>query len=63
MPADVVANIQEKIRDHKRKNPGRVRAILHELGERLKSDPNLRGKQRLEHYLDEKLKSIQAPTS
>jgi hypothetical protein len=59
MPGDVVAKVQEKIKDHKRKNPARVKAILHELGERLKSDPGLRGKQRLEHYLDERLREVE----
>lgn len=63
MPPEVVESVHKLIKDHNGKNNGRLRSLLHELGESLKSDPSLRGRQSLTHFLDERVKVLHEGTA
>jgi len=59
LPKEVTDNIHTFIKDHRGKNPTRIKAILRDLAEKIKSDPQYRNKLSVEHYLDEQLNSYQ----
>lgn len=60
MPHEVIDSVNRLVSEHKSKNVGRLKALLHELGENLKADSALRGKVPLTHYLDERVKELAA---
>lgn len=59
MPKDVSQIVQEKIKEFHTKSPMRVKQILRNLSDRLKSDPTLQNKNSVELYLDTELRKIQ----
>jgi hypothetical protein len=58
MPKEVSQTVQRKIQEFHDKPAIRVKQILRNLTDRLKSDPNLRNRQSVELYLDQELKKI-----
>lgn len=56
---DLLDFIHSRIAEHKQKTPGRIKAILRELSEKLKYDPAYQTRAYVGHYLDEKLKEIE----
>lgn len=58
MPKEVSNIVKQKIKEFHDKPEVRVKQILKNLGERLKSDPSLRNRHSVELYLDSELKKI-----
>jgi hypothetical protein len=59
---EVVRSVQNFISEHHSRsadNPGRVKVILRELSDKLKTDPSVWTHHRVNHYLDEKAKEYQ----
>lgn len=56
LPKEVMDIIHSRIKEHGTKNPARVKAILRDMGEKLKSDPATRNAQYVEHFLDTELR-------
>lgn len=59
MPKEVSQAVQEKIREYHSKPPVRVKQILKTLSDRLKSDPTLKNRNSVEHFLDTELSKLQ----
>jgi hypothetical protein len=60
LPADV-ANLAHKfVADHSVTNPARLRAILRELSDRLKTESTLANRVRVKHFLDEQREKLAA---
>lgn len=59
MPKDVSKIVQEKIKEFHDKPSVRVKQILKNLSDKLKSDPTLRNRNSVEHFLDKELKRLQ----
>jgi len=55
MPLEITRTVQAKLLDFKSKSPIRVRQILKNLSNRLKTDPSLRTKEKIVSYFDEEL--------
>ena len=49
-------------KEHQGKTPTRMKAKLHELVDKLKSDPNYRTREKVQLFLDELLKQIENDT-
>ncbi|MEP7286675.1 MAG: hypothetical protein ABI947_13010, partial [Chloroflexota bacterium] len=58
LPREIVTFVQKKIAEHGEKNPARLRGILRELSDKLKSDPTKRTRRFVKHYLDEQLQEF-----
>ena len=58
MPKEVSETVKQKIKEFHDKPTVRVKQILKNLGEKLKSDPKLRNRHSVELYLDSELKGI-----
>jgi hypothetical protein len=57
LPKEVTDYVQQVIAEHSSKNPSRVKAIIRQLSEKLKSDPSCRNVNTVKLFLDEQLKS------
>lgn len=57
LPHDIAELVQRRLKEHSDKPPMRLKAIIRQLGERIKSDPSIRNKNSVRLYLDEKLKN------
>jgi hypothetical protein len=55
MPHEIAKTVQAKLLDFKGKSPIRVRQILKNLSNRIKTDPSLRTKEKIVSYFDEEL--------
>lgn len=62
LPPELLDYIHERIDDHKRKHPTRIKAILRELSEKLKYDAKYQTRTYVGHFLDEKIKEIENST-
>ena len=62
MPKDVSQIVQEKIKEFHNKPPQRVKQIIRNLSDKLKSDPSLRNRNSVELFLDKELKVLQDRT-
>jgi hypothetical protein len=58
MPKEVSIAVQEKIKEYHSKPAIRVKQILRNLADRLKSDPSLQTKGAVEHFLDDQLRNL-----
>jgi hypothetical protein len=58
IPEEVSDCVHKAIREHKAKDPARVRAILKRLSDQLKTDQATVNRRHLEHYLDEQFKKV-----
>lgn len=58
LPKDITHFIHQQIREHQNKNPARVKMILRDLIGKLMSDPKLQTRAYVEHFLDERLKTL-----
>lgn len=58
LPRGVADAVQEKIKEYHDKSPQRVKQIISNLSDRLKSDPALRNRNSVVHFLDTELKKI-----
>ena len=58
LPTEVTNFVHEQINEHKTKNPTRMKAILSDLAERLIMDPSYRTREKVKHYLDDKLRGL-----
>ncbi|MEJ5316670.1 MAG: hypothetical protein WHS63_06660 [Tenuifilum sp.] len=59
MPKEVSQAVQEKIREYHSKPAIRVKQTLKTLSDRLKSDPTLKNRNSVEHFLDTELSKLQ----
>ena len=59
MPKEVSQAVQEKIKEYHSKPAIRVKQTLKTLSDRLKSDPNLKNRNSVEHFLDSELSKLQ----
>jgi len=59
LPKEVTDFVHQKISEHADKNPTRLKAILRDMAEKLKVDPTMQSRERVEHYLDAELKGIE----
>ena len=59
IPKDVSQIVQEKIKEFHSKPPQRVKQIIRNLSNKLKSDPTLLNRNSVEHFLDKELKLLQ----
>jgi hypothetical protein len=59
MPKEVSQAVQEKIREYHSKPAVRVKQTLKTLSDRLKSDPTLKNRNSVEHFLDTELSKLQ----
>lgn len=59
MPKEISQVVQEKLKEYHNKPAIRVKQILKTLSDRLKSDPSVKNRKSVEHFLDEELKRIQ----
>lgn len=50
--------VQTRMAEFADKKPSRIRAILRRLSEKIKSEPNIRNRKSLNHYLDEELEKL-----
>ncbi len=50
--------VHKYIEEHRERNPGRIRAILRDLTERIKSDPAMRDRDAVRHFFDDKLAEV-----
>jgi hypothetical protein len=57
MPKEISQSVQQKIQEYHDKPPVRVKQILRNLTDKLKTDPSMNNKS-VEHYLDEQLRNI-----
>ena len=57
LPHDIAELVQKRLKEHSDKPPMRLKAIIRQLGEKLKSDPSIRNKNSVRLFLDEKLKN------
>jgi len=57
LPNDIAVLVQKRLKEHADKPPMRLKSIIRQLGERLKSDPAIRNKNSVKLFLDEKLKN------
>jgi hypothetical protein len=55
LPKEVTDAIHSRIKEHSKKNPARLKAILRDMAEKLKTDPLTRTRQYVEHFLDSEL--------
>ncbi len=62
LPAEVVELAHEFVKEHAKKNPARLRSILRDLSDRMKSDPRQASRGSLEHYFDEERRKLEAGT-
>ncbi len=58
MPSEVSSTVQQKIKEFHDKPEIRVKQILRQLGDKLKSDPSLRNRHSVELFLDTEMKKI-----
>ncbi len=58
LPHEIAKTVQRKLIEFKGRPPVRIRQILKELSNKLKSDPSLKTKERISNYFDEELKRI-----
>lgn len=58
LPKDVTSTIQVRIAEFGDKQPVQLKRILRQLSDKLKSDPKLRNKKAVTHFLDDELKKI-----
>ena len=58
MPKEVSQTVQQKIQEFHDKPAVRVKQILRNLTDRLKTDPSLRNRHSVELFLDQELKKI-----
>ena len=56
LPKEITDTVHKRIVEHGKKNPARLKAALKEMGEKLKVDPEMRSKVKVEDYLDSVLK-------
>lgn len=61
MPKEVSTTVKQKIKEFHDKPEIRVKQILKNLGEKLKSDPNLRNRHSVELFLDSEMKKLSNP--
>jgi hypothetical protein len=59
LPKDVSQAVQEKVKEFHNKSPLRVKQILRNLSDKLKSDPSLQNRNSVEHFLDKELRQLQ----
>lgn len=59
MPREVSQTVQEKIKEYHSKPAIRVKQTLKILADRLKSDPSLKNRKSIEHFLDTELSKLQ----
>lgn len=55
LPSEVTDYIHRWIAEHGSRNPARIKAILRDLSDKLKTDPSIRTRGAVQHYLDELL--------
>jgi hypothetical protein len=58
LPGDIAEMVQARLKEHADKPPERLKSILRQLTEKLKSDPNIRNRRAVKHYLDERLNEL-----
>lgn len=58
VPSDVTDLIRGFVKDHKQKNPARVKAILRELADDLKQNPSRQTRERVRLFLDDRLQGL-----
>lgn len=58
LPEEVVNTVHRFINEHGSKNQGRVKSIIRNNSDRLKSDPNYQTKAKLESFLNEELQKL-----
>ena len=58
LPQEIPDIIHGQIKKHGEKNRARVKATLRDLADRLKSDPSLRNKVKVKHFLDQELADL-----
>jgi hypothetical protein len=54
MPEGVTSALQAFIKEHKETNKGRMKGIIRELSEKLRSDPSCQTRNRVKHFLEER---------
>lgn len=59
LPKEVSQAVQEKVKEFHNKSPLRVKQILRNLSDKLKSDPSLQNRNSVEHFLDRELRQLQ----
>jgi hypothetical protein len=59
LPNEIVQCVHSCLKEHETRNPARRSAILVSLAERLKSDPRVRTRSFVKHYLDERLAELE----
>ncbi len=58
LPTEITDFVHKQIKEHRAKNPTRMKAILGDLAERLTMDPSYRTREKVGHYLDDKLREL-----
>ena len=58
LPGDVTKLIRVFVKEHKQKNPARIKAVLRELADNLKQDPTPRTRERVRLFLDDRLHDL-----
>lgn len=58
MPKEISQSVQQKIQEYHDKPAVRVKQILRNLTDKLKTDPTFQNKKSVEHFLDEELKMV-----
>lgn len=58
IPNDISKVIHSYIKEHQNKNTSRLKSIIRQLSEKLRSDPNYWTREQVKHFLDEKRKEL-----
>ena len=59
LPKEIIDTLYQQIKEHKAKNPARIKMILRELIEELMTNPKLQTRSYVKHFLDERLKDLE----
>lgn len=58
LSSDIAEMVQIRLQEHRDKPPARLKSIIRQLSEQLKSDPTIRNRKSIKHFLDEKLAEL-----
>ncbi|OGW45276.1 MAG: hypothetical protein A2Y66_08830 [Nitrospirae bacterium RBG_13_41_22] len=58
LPKELTDFVHQQIKEHKSKNPSRMKMILRDLVEKIMTDPKLQTRDYVKHFLDERLKEL-----
>lgn len=59
LPNEVFELTQKLLEEHREKNPTRVKSILRNLADKIKSDPDFQDSRKIKHFLDDEIEELE----